>query len=88
MRKKKVLKKKKKKERKDIPIVWSLTDELGLKLEVSAVDRVWGGKSGGLGSQLGTLQSLLFLEPGFHTRVRSESEELSGCSSRCKSLWF
>ena len=25
---------------------------------------------------------------GFHTRVRSESEELSGCSSRCKSLWF
>ena len=56
-------KKKKKKERKDIPVVWSLTDELGLKLEVSAVDRVWGGKSGGLGSQLGTLQSLPFLEP-------------------------
>ena len=61
--KKKSSQKKKKKERKDIPIVWSLTDELGLKLEVSAVDRVWGGKSGGLGSQLGTLQSLLFLEP-------------------------
>lgn len=60
-RKKNVLKKKK--ERKDIPVVWSLTNELGLKLEVSAVDRVWDGKSGGVGSQLGTLQSLLFREP-------------------------
>ena len=51
-------KKKKKKESKDIPVVRSLVNELGLKLEVSAVDRVWNGKSGGLGSQLGSLQSV------------------------------
>ena len=58
IRKKNVLQKKKKKESKDIPVVRSLVNELGLKLEVSAVDRVWNGKSGGLGSQLGTLQSV------------------------------
>ena len=57
IRKKNVLQKKKK-ESKDIPVVRSLVNELGLKLEVSAVDRVWNGKSGGLGSQLGTLQSV------------------------------
>lgn len=85
-KKKKVLKKKK---RKDIPVVWSLTNELGLKLGVSAVDRVWNGKSGGLGSQLGTLQSLLFLEPWLpHSLASSESEELPGGSSSSSSLWF
>lgn len=43
IRKKNVLQKKKK-ESKDIPVVRSLVNELGLKLEVSAVDRVWNGK--------------------------------------------
>ena len=53
------------------------------------MDRVWNGKSGGLGSQLGTLQSLLFLEPWLpHSLARSESEELSGGSSSSNSLWF
>ena len=41
---KKIDPKKKKKESKDMPVVRSLVNELGLKLEVSAVDRVWNGK--------------------------------------------
>ena len=89
VRKKKKKKSSQKKKRKDIPVVWSLTNELGLKLAVSAVDRVWNGKSGGLGSQLGTLQSLLFLEPWLpHSLASSESEELPGGSSSSSSLWF